>query len=124
MATLDREIAFREGLARSATELRHTIGDGSMWNSHPKHDVSDWRDEVDNADTVLGYWEWAAARENDDEFLPDEEEETLPQNDEWDGPEKVELHCQRCGAEEAGYTVRDSGYDRLCFACCVSMTGR
>ena len=31
---------------------------GDLWGSHPKYPKSDWRYEVENGDTMLGYWEW------------------------------------------------------------------
>lgn len=35
---------------------------GGTWGQHPAYPQSDWRGEVVNADTVLGYWEWVQAR--------------------------------------------------------------
>ncbi|WP_209044998.1 hypothetical protein [Rhizorhabdus histidinilytica] len=32
------------------------------WGEHPDHPVSDWKAEVANDDTRLGYWAWIAAR--------------------------------------------------------------
>jgi hypothetical protein len=46
---------------------------GDLWGEHPKHPKSDWRYEVENGDTMLGYWEWAKCKL--DEAESDEEEE-------------------------------------------------
>ncbi len=35
---------------------------GGHWGELEGHDVADWRYEVANEDTKLGYWEWAANR--------------------------------------------------------------
>ena len=35
---------------------------GDLWGEHPKHSKSDWRYEVENGDTMLGYWEWVLCR--------------------------------------------------------------
>lgn len=35
---------------------------GGIWGEHPDHDPSDWRQEVENHDTRLGYWDWVAAK--------------------------------------------------------------
>lgn len=31
---------------------------GGTWGEHPDYPVRDWKREVDNNDTRLGYWEW------------------------------------------------------------------
>lgn len=31
---------------------------GDLWGEHPKYPKSDWKYEVENDDTFLGYWEW------------------------------------------------------------------
>jgi hypothetical protein len=33
---------------------------GGVWGEHQDHTVNDWRYEVTNDDTRLGYWEWVA----------------------------------------------------------------
>jgi hypothetical protein len=40
-------------------ELRNKYG---HWGYHPDFPVKDWRHEVADNDTRLGYWEWIAAR--------------------------------------------------------------
>ena len=35
---------------------------GDLWGEHPKHSKSDWKYEVENGDTMLGYWEWVQCR--------------------------------------------------------------
>lgn len=46
--------------ALSVEELKEAHG--GHWGEHPEHPLSDWRYEVQNGDTRLGYWEWVAAR--------------------------------------------------------------
>ena len=31
---------------------------GDLWGEHPDHPTADWKYEVENGDTFLGYWEW------------------------------------------------------------------
>lgn len=33
-----------------------------FWDQHPAHTHADWRDEVANGDTLLGYHAWVNAR--------------------------------------------------------------
>jgi len=52
--------------------LERTLADGSAgtlpaeadggWSEDPDHPLADWRTEVANDDTRLGYWPWVAAR--------------------------------------------------------------
>ncbi len=37
------------------------------WGEHPDHPVDDWKYEVANDDTRLGYWAWVAIREGSPE---------------------------------------------------------
>lgn len=39
---------------------------GGTWGEHPEAPLCDWRLEVANNDTRLGYWEWVAALLSDD----------------------------------------------------------
>lgn len=40
-------------------ELAQRIRGGDPWqHEHPDYPKSDWRHEVANDDTLLGYWEW------------------------------------------------------------------
>ncbi|MFA6132643.1 MAG: hypothetical protein WC869_01350 [Phycisphaerae bacterium] len=42
------------------------IGSYGIWGEHPDHLVADWKYEVANCDTRLGYWDWVVHRmEND-----------------------------------------------------------
>lgn len=34
----------------------------SHWENHPRYPVADWKYEVENDDTRLGYAQWVAAR--------------------------------------------------------------
>lgn len=35
---------------------------GGFWGEHPEFPVVDWKYDVDNGDTRLGYWAWVASR--------------------------------------------------------------
>lgn len=35
---------------------------GDLWGKHPKYSRTDWRYEVENGDTMLGYWEWVKCK--------------------------------------------------------------
>ena len=35
---------------------------GDYWGEHRDHPIEDWRFEIDNGDTRLGYWQWVDAR--------------------------------------------------------------
>lgn len=54
-----------------------TIPDGNVpvlghWDDHPDHTAADWKYEVANDDTRLGYPQWVAARLADDSEMPSE----------------------------------------------------
>ena len=38
------------------------IQEHGVWGAHPTWPVEDWKTEVDNDDTRLGYWEWVVAQ--------------------------------------------------------------
>jgi len=40
------------------------------WGSHPQFPREDWKYEVANSDTTLGYWEWVKAQLELDELDP------------------------------------------------------
>lgn len=44
-------------MADTASGLIATYG---IWGAHPDHPPADWRFEVANDDTRLGYWDWVA----------------------------------------------------------------
>ena len=46
------------GLGCFATAALICDTGGDLWGEHPKYSKGDWRYEIDNNDTVLGYWEW------------------------------------------------------------------
>ena len=35
------------------------------WGERPGHPIDDWKYEVRNDDTRMGYWEWVVAREEE-----------------------------------------------------------
>jgi len=37
-------------------------GPNGTWGEHPYYTRADWRQEVENDDTILGYWAWVEAR--------------------------------------------------------------
>ncbi len=37
-----------------------------LWGEHPDFPSEDWRYEVNNEDTVLGYWEWCTHKEEEE----------------------------------------------------------
>ena len=51
------------------TELTEKIvrqcGD-NLWGSCIQYSVAEWRREVDNGDTVAGYWEWVVSQAESD----------------------------------------------------------
>jgi hypothetical protein len=55
-----------------AVKLREAHG--GYWEEHPDHPVQVWQDEASNDYTRLGYWEWCAAR-IDNESIESEDEE-------------------------------------------------
>jgi hypothetical protein len=42
-----------------ADELREA--NGGHWGEHPDYPLRDWRHEVGDDNTRLGYWEWVAS---------------------------------------------------------------
>ena len=47
---------------------------GDLWGVHPKYPKSDWKYEVENGDTMLGYWEWALCKLEEEESEDDSED--------------------------------------------------
>jgi len=41
---------------------------GGHWKDHPKYSSTDWRRQVWNGETRLGYWEWVERCYIDDAF--------------------------------------------------------
>jgi len=46
-------------------ELRNVYG---HWGEHPNHLLKEWKLEVSEGDTRLGYWEWVAGILTDEEI--------------------------------------------------------
>lgn len=38
-----------------------------VWANDPDYPIEDWRDEVSNDDTRLGYWVWVASKKEQEE---------------------------------------------------------
>jgi hypothetical protein len=49
-------------LAGAVRQLQAALESSSHWEVHPDHPVEDWKDEVANDDTRLGYQEWVENR--------------------------------------------------------------
>lgn len=62
---MPERINILRALAEDAAQLSEAHG--GVWGEHPDYSVEDWRDEVGDYDTRLGYWEWVAARIIEDE---------------------------------------------------------
>lgn len=45
-------------MADAIQEAIRAWADGDVWGEHPYYDRNDWRHDVRNEDTNLGYWEW------------------------------------------------------------------
>lgn len=45
-------------------QLREKYDTEDGWGNHPDpvYDMAEWRREVENEDTRLGYWDWVAGR--------------------------------------------------------------
>lgn len=43
-------------------EYQFLINKYGFWNDHPRYPASDWKYEVQNNDTRIGYWEWVLQR--------------------------------------------------------------
>ncbi|MBK6616367.1 hypothetical protein [Ottowia sp.] len=48
-----------DALAAGGTALADQHG--GTWGEHPDHPLSDWRYQVENDETRLGYWEWVVS---------------------------------------------------------------
>ena len=56
-----------ESINCPSCEPRHTAAlvreeSGGTWGNHSNYPVEDWGYEVSNDETRLGYWEWVAAK--------------------------------------------------------------
>jgi len=52
-------------------ELREKYGN---WGEHPDYSLCDWRDEVICDHTRRGYWEWVAAKLDEEAICPKQPE--------------------------------------------------
>lgn len=46
----------------AGTTAQALIATHGIWGEHRDYPAADWRYEVQNDDTRLGYWEWVAAK--------------------------------------------------------------
>jgi hypothetical protein len=53
----DRMVSAEHGSPGVGVVAGHRRPD-DLWAEDPKHPRSDWRYEVNNEDTLLGYWDW------------------------------------------------------------------
>lgn len=64
------EIRDRD-LGRLELETKYTSDNGDGWGRHPTYTREDWMLDVQNEDTVAGYWDWVYnSLQNED--VPDE----------------------------------------------------
>ncbi|QAY80367.1 hypothetical protein [Sphingosinicella sp. BN140058] len=56
------DFAVEISLAKSSKPAALNADNGGVWGHHPQFPVTDWRHEVANDDTRLGYWEWVASQ--------------------------------------------------------------
>ncbi len=52
------------------TEETRELSDnyGGAWGEHPEYPARDWKYEVANDDTRLGYWDWVCSQVSGDAF--------------------------------------------------------
>lgn len=63
-----RDGAFQEAVRGFTEEPSYLVvvdPDESPWDEHPLYPLEDWKAEVANDDTRLGYLEWCAHKEDD-----------------------------------------------------------
>src|SRR3546814_12767199 len=60
---------------QSPAKLRENHG--GVWGEYPEYPANDWRLEVENHDTRIGYWEWVAAKIEQAELENAEEGDTV-----------------------------------------------
>lgn len=56
----------------SQFDSREELNDFDFWGEHPEFSLEDWKHEVANDDTRLGYWDWVISEQ---EKASDESEE-------------------------------------------------
>lgn len=54
---LTPEIPDRD-LGRLELETKYSAGHNEGWGHHPTHTRDLWKEDVDQDDTVMGYWDW------------------------------------------------------------------
>lgn len=50
------------GSAQPVCSEAHDLRRKNLWGEHPEHPRDDWRLDVYEGNTNLGYWEWVSAR--------------------------------------------------------------
>jgi hypothetical protein len=75
-------------MSKEATNLANA--NGGVWGEHPNYPVADWKHEIANDDTRLGYWDWVEHRLEEADFnlesLLRPTEPVMPELDEADQP--------------------------------------
>lgn len=61
----DKNAFYQACVGKSIDELREHLQTAENDGEAPDAPISDWRYQVANSDTVLGYWEWVHARYQD-----------------------------------------------------------
>ena len=66
--------AIRNSLNARDPEIERLVALHGPWGEHPAYPLTDWKQEVLNGDTRLGYWSWVDAlivNDGDEEKTPD-----------------------------------------------------
>jgi hypothetical protein len=85
----------------TAQELREKYDTEEGWGQHPRFTMEDWRNEVSNEDTRIGYWDWV---EKSLAYAEDEEESAndVPR------PGVGESACRFCEKADCNYSRDES----------------
>ena len=52
----------KQGTYLTAVEVTGLTREAQTWDEDPTHSIADWKYQVDNDDTRLGYWDWVEAQ--------------------------------------------------------------
>jgi hypothetical protein len=85
----------------TAQELREKYDTEEGWGQHPRFTMEDWRNQVSNEDTRIGYWDWV---EKSLAYAEDEEESAkdVPR------PGVGETACRFCEKADCNYSCDES----------------
>lgn len=78
VADLGGEVVKDRDLGRLELETKYTADHGEGWGRHPTYTREDWVKDVQNEDTVAGYWDWVYnSLQNED--VPDATQTSSPE---------------------------------------------